>query len=63
MTWQASPNGAVPTGDQVDPLYEEACDYTLSKTDTRDIKNGTQCCVWIAHNQLTETLSITLLNV
>ena len=34
---QAS-DGVAPAGDQVDPLYEEARDYTSLKTDTKDIE-------------------------
>ena len=35
---RATSDGAAPAGDQVDPLYEEARDYTSSKTDTKDIE-------------------------
>lgn len=45
MTWQASSNGAVPTGDQVDPLYEEACDYTLSKLTQGTLKQYPMLCM------------------
>ena len=39
MTQQAqASDGVAPAGDQLDPLYEEARDYTSSKTDTKDIE-------------------------
>ena len=38
MTQQTASDGATPAGDQIGPLYEEARDYTSSKTDTRDIE-------------------------
>ena len=38
MTRQTASDGTAPAGEQVDLLYEEARDYTSSKTDTRDIK-------------------------
>ena len=38
MTQQTASDEAAPADDRVDPLYEEARDYTSSKTDTRDIE-------------------------
>ena len=50
-TQRTASDGAAHAGDQGDPLYEEARNYTSSKTDTRDIEMmPIMSYMWKAHN-------------